>query len=392
MDVVWLEEIFNVLMHRRACVLHGSAERRRKLLETDSDIYIINHHGLGVIGPEIAGRTDIDLIIGDECDVYRNSGTDLYDWFASLTTKRRLWLMSGTPFPNAPTDAWALARLVDKSRVPQYFGQWRRQTMLQVSQYKWVPRVDSYETAYQACQPAVRFLKKDCLDLPEMVVERRQVELSDEQKKHYTRMKNQMVMEAQTQKISAVNAADKINKLRQILCGVIKRGEEDYVEIDHKPRLKVLMEEIGRAPSKVIVVVPFKGIIRTLHAEMTAQGYSVEILNGDVTRTQRREIIKRFKNEVNPHILLCHPQVMAHGLNLAEAATIILYGPIYSAGQNQQVVDRIARPGQTLSMTIVRLGSGALEWGIYRILDEKRITQENILSLYQNEIMGSKTP
>jgi SNF2 family DNA or RNA helicase len=152
------------------------------------------------------------------------------------------------------------------------------------------------------------------------------------------------------------------------------------------------MEEIGRAPSKVIVVVPFKGIIRTLHAEMTAQGYSVEILNGDVTRTQRREIIKRFKNEVNPHILLCHPQVMAHGLNLAEAATIILYGPIYSAGQNQQVVDRIARPGQTLSMTIVRLGSGALEWGIYRILDEKRITQENILSLYQNEIMGSKTP
>jgi SNF2 family DNA or RNA helicase len=142
----------------------------------------------------------------------------------------------------------------------------------------------------------------------------------------------------------------------------------------------------------VIVVVPFKGIIRTLEKEMTDQGYSVEILNGDVSRTQRREIIKRFKDEVKPDVLLCHPQVMAHGLNLAEAATIIFYGPIYSAGQNQQVVDRIARPGQTHSMTIVRLGSGPLEWGIYRILDERGVTQENILSLYQNEILGVKTP
>jgi hypothetical protein len=56
------------------------------------------------------------------------------------------------------------------------------------------------------------------------------------------------------------------------------------------------------------------------------------------------------------------------------------------------VVDRIARPGQTHSMTIVRLGSGPLEWGIYRILDERGVTQENILSLYQNEILGVKTP
>ena len=392
-DVVWMEEIFNVLMHRRACVLFGSAERRRKLLATDSDIYVINHHGLQVLGPDLAGRTDIDLVVGDECDVYRNGKTDLYDWFAGIVAKRRLWLMSGTPFPNAPTDAWALARLVDKTRVPQYFGQWRRQTMLQVSQYKWVPRVDSYEMAYQACQPAIRFLKKDCLDLPEMVIEKRQVELSDEQKKHYSKMKNQMVMEAKQHTISAVHAADKINKLRQILCGVVKdTSTGEYVEIDHRPRLKVLLEEIGRASTKVIVIIPFKGITRTLEREMTDAGYTVEILNGDVTRTQRREIIKRFKEEKNPHILLCHPQVMSHGLNLAEAATLIFYGPIYSASQNQQVQDRIARPGQKHSMTIMRLGAGPLEWGIYSILDQRRVTQENILSLYRNEILGVKTP
>jgi SNF2 family DNA or RNA helicase len=389
LDVVWMDEIFNCLMHRTACVLHGDAARRRKLLATNSDFYIINHHGLGVLAPELASRTDIDLVIGDECDIYRNSGTDLYDWFAALTMKRRLWLMSGTPFPNAPTDAWALARLVDKTRVPQYFGQWRRQTMLQISQYKWVPRVDSYEMAFKACQPAVRFLKKDCLDLPPMVIERRQVDLSTEQKAHYMHMKQQAVMEAKRIKITAVNAADKINKLRQICCGVIKDpATNDYVEIDHKPRLKLLLEEIGHASTKVIVIVPFKGIIKTLAAEIAGAGHTVEVLNGDVSRNQRREIIGRFKQQVDPHVLLCHPQVMSHGLNLAEAATLIYYGPIYSASQNQQVQDRIARPGQTHNMTILRLGSGALEWGIYRVLDERKVTQENILSLYQNEVLG----
>jgi SNF2 family DNA or RNA helicase len=389
MDVVWMEEIFAFLMHRRAVVLHGSKARRAKLLATECDFYVINHAGVGVIGDEIAARPDIDLVIGDECDVYRNAGTELYDWFKATVTRRRVWLMSGTPFPNAPTDAWALARIVNPSRVPQYFGQWRRQTMIQISQYKWVPRVDSSEMAYQACQPAVRFLKKDCIDLPEMTVQRRVVELSDEQKKQYVKMKNQAVMEAKTHKISAVNAADKINKLRQICCGVIKDPmTAEYVEIDHKPRLALLIEEIRRASTKVIVVVPFKGIIRTLEKEMQAEGFTVEILNGDVTRNQRREVITRFKNETDPHVLLCHPQVMSHGLNLAVSATIIFYGPIYSSNQNQQVTDRIARPGQTMPMTIVRFGSGALEWGIYRVLDERKVSQENILTLYKHEILG----
>jgi hypothetical protein len=61
-------------------------------------------------------------------------------------------------------------------------------------------------------QPAIRFKKKDCLDLPPVLWEKRQVELSKAQQKAYTTMKNEMIMMGDTATITAVNAADRINK------------------------------------------------------------------------------------------------------------------------------------------------------------------------------------
>lgn len=390
LQVVWLEEVFNCLMHRRAVILHGSRSRRQKLLDTDTDIYIINHDGLEVLSKDLAGRSDINLVIADDCDVYRNSQTDLYANFVKTVEKRRLWLMSGTPFPNAPTDAWALARLVNKARVPMYFSHWRRQTMLQIKQYKWVPRKDSYELAYNACQPAIRFLKKDCVDLPPITTVKYQAELSKEQRAAFTKMHNEAVIHAKNHQITAVHAADKISKLRQILCGVVKdTATGDYVEIDHKPRFDLLLNCVQQADTKVIIVVPFKGILRVLARQLQPH-YTLEIINGDVSLTARNDIINRFRRQKDPHLLLCHPRVMSHGLNLHEAATIIFYGPIYSASQWQQVQDRIARPGQEHDMTLVRMAAHRIEWEIYRIIDEKGVTQENILSLYKNEVLGVK--
>ena len=123
-------------------------------------------------------------------------------------------------------------------------------------------------------------------------------------------------------KITAVNAADKINKMRQILCGVVKDPKtENYVEIDHKPRTEVLLEAIENASAKVLVVVPFKGIIRSLETELQKAGHTVGVLNGDVSPRLRDKIVLDFKTQPDPHVLLCHPKVMAHGLNLTEADT-----------------------------------------------------------------------
>lgn len=200
----------------------------------------------------------------------------------------------------------------------------------------------------------------------------------------FDQMRAMMATEAKARSITAVNAADKINKLRQILCGAIKDpATDEYINLPHGPRTEVLLETIQNASAKVLVIVPFKGIINSLVKEVEKH-YSVAVLNGDVSPKMRDKIILDFKRTPDPHVLLCHPKVMAHGLNLTEADTLIFYAPIYSNDEFQQVTERFNRAGQTRKMTITRIAAHPVEWEIYKMVDNKKLTQDNILSLYKS--------
>ena len=697
LEQVWLNEIFDVCMHRTALVLHADADKRRELLKREVDFYIINHDGLKILSK------DIDLVIVDEASAYRNATTDQYKVLEKVAKNKKLWLLTGTPCPNAPTDAWALARLVNPSRVPEYFTQFKKQTMNQISTYKWVPKPGSHEIAYQAMQPAIRFKKSECLDLPPVTYTSRKCELSKEQETAYSQMKNLLVLQAQNTPITAVNAADKISKLRQILClsydtmvmttrgwvqitevtpfdrvwdgiewvcqdgpiykgraqviecngvgmtpdhevlttlgwrtaeeavngkssnrldwagvrlpdgnspcgnnhgqftesivgvpmymrsvsrtrepeltlqataerealrlsaqidqcasqdviqpslphldqyeaplhqserqgleklwcagghgvhrvarfircilggharrlcrfvdvrsqgqqpglqqgqlplgypqaasqqhtlqslakhpegaahheagsrgvrttisyaplppegrvgtdgcanspgpevydllncgprnrfvvrgrggellivhncGAVKQEDGDYLVLDHAPRLKVLLEAIEEASAKVLVIVPFKGIVQVLAKEVQAwhdkrgDNRRVEVVNGDVSPRERGRIFQDFRDDDSLTELICHPKVMAHGLNLTQADMVIFYAPIYSNEEALQVMDRINRPGQTRKMTILRIAANGLEQGIYAMLQNRALTQESILALYKKELGG----
>jgi SNF2 family DNA or RNA helicase len=386
LERVWKQDIFDVLMHRKASVVHGTRDKRREALAVDADFYILNHDGVAIndIRDEIIKRKDINLIIVDEGSMFRNHDTKKYkSLIKMIRSDVRLWWLTGTPCPNAPTDAWAQARIINPKSVPQFYGSFKRQTMIQLSQFKWSPKPNSNELAFEAMQPAVRFRKADCLDLPPVVTVDHQAPLTREQRHAYEKMRNEMQAEAKDRQITAVNAADKINKLRQILCGSVKDpATDDYILLPHAPRVDVLLDAIEGASAKVIVIVPFKGIIQALKEEVGAH-YSVGVLNGDVSAKMRNQTILDFKTTPSPHVLLCHPKVMAHGLNLTEADTLVFYAPIYSNDEFQQVTERFNRAGQTRKMTIIRIGAHQLEWDIYRMVDNKRLTQDNILRLYE---------
>jgi hypothetical protein len=50
-----------------------------------------------------------------------------------------LWMLTGTPAAQSPVDAYGLAKLVNPSGVPMFFGQFRDKVMNKVSMYRWVP-------------------------------------------------------------------------------------------------------------------------------------------------------------------------------------------------------------------------------------------------------------
>lgn len=388
LEGVWQNDIFDTLPHRSAAILHGTKDKRLKYLGIEADFYILNHDGIKIaeLHAAIAKRPDIDLVIVDEAGMFRNPKADKYKALAKLMKNRpdmRLWLMTGTPCPNAPTDAWSLARLVSPERVPQYAGAFQRDTMMKVSNFKWVPKVDAFEKAYSAMQPAIRFRKRDCISLPPVTTRDMGAGLTQPQTDAVKQLKDHMVtLAANGQQVTAANAADQINKMRQVLCGALKDPQTGvYHPIPHGPRLKALLETIQQASAKVLVVVPFKGIIRILEKEV-AKHHSVAVVNGDVSMAKRGEIFKAFKTQTDPHVLLCHPAVMAHGLNLTEADMLIFYAPIYSNDEVEQVNERFNRAGQTRKMTIVRLGCHPLEWQIYKMTDTRAKAQSSILDLY----------
>jgi SNF2 family DNA or RNA helicase len=189
LERVWGDGIFTGLIHRRFAVLHGTAERRLRLLKTDVDFYICNHDGFSVIANHCVGM--FDLVIVDEAAVLRNPSTKRFKFFRRWLEGHpdiRLWLMTGTPTPNEPTDAWALAKLVNSPYCTKTYTAFRDQVMMKLGQWKFVPRPESIEVVNHVLQPAVRYTRDECFDLPETIVQTRQVNLTSEQQKHYTKM------------------------------------------------------------------------------------------------------------------------------------------------------------------------------------------------------------
>lgn len=386
LERVWGDAIFTGFTHRKFAVLHGTAERRLKLLRTDVEFYIVNHDGFPIIAEQSKGM--FDLVIVDEAAVLRNPSTRRFKIFRKWLTQNpqvRLWLMTGTPTPNEPTDAWALAKLVDSPYCTKTYTGFREQVMMKIGQWKYVPRPESLDIVQHILQPAVRYTRDECFDLPETIVQTRQVELTPEQRKHYTQMLRHFVTEAATEgTITAVNEAVKLQKLVQIACGVAYGDDGQNILLDCSPRISLVKEVIEEAGEKVIVFVPLTGTLHMLEKELSKH-WSVGMVNGEVSSTQRNKIFHAFQNDKDPHVLIAHPGTMAHGLTLTAATTIIWYGPITSNEIYVQANGRIERIGKNRVSNIIHIEGTELEHKMYERLKNKQKLQGLLLEMIQQQ-------
>ena len=386
LERVWADAIFTGFVHRKFVVLHGTAEKRLKLLRTEADFYIINHDGFAIIKDKCHGM--FDLVIVDEAAVLRNPSTQRFKIFRKWATNNiatRLWLMTGTPTPNDPTDAWALAKLVGSPFCTKTYTAFREQVMMKIGQWKFVPRPESVEIVKHILQPAVRYTRDECFDLPETIIQTRQVDLTAEQKKHYNQMLRHFVTEAASEgTITAVNEAVKIQKLVQIACGVAYGDDGQNILLDCSPRINLVKEVIEEAGEKVILFVPLTGTLHMLEKELSKH-WDVAVVNGEVSSTQRNKIFHDFQHQKSPHVLIAHPGTMAHGLTLTSASTIIWYGPINSNETYVQANGRIERIGKRNVSNVIHIEATDLEHKMYERLRNKQKLQGLLLDLIQQQ-------
>jgi SNF2 family DNA or RNA helicase len=385
MERTWADSVFGTFPHLDFSVLYGTRERRLKLLKQDVHVYIINVDGIATIREELKNRPDIDLIVVDELALARNHGTVRWKHLNEICNKqssRRVWGMTGSPTPNAPTDAWAQCRLVtpENPLVPRYFGSFRDKVMRQITQFKWVPRPDAADTVHQMMQPAIRFSLDDCTDLPEQIHITHDVEMTPEQKKAYKDMLSKLATEYAGGQILAVNEAIKANKLIQIACGVAYGVNREQVVLPAKPRLDVLKEVIEESEGKVIVFVPLTGALESVAEELRAD-WSVEVVHGATSKTARDDIFQKFQTADDPRVLVANAATMSHGLTLTAATTVVWYAPVHSNEIYEQACARVRRPGQTRTTVIVHIAGSEIERLVYKRLAEKQSMQGLLLEM-----------
>ncbi len=258
MDSAWRNDLFTFAMHRTVDVAHGPKKKRAAIIEQGAEFVIINYDGVDIVSEQIKDG-GFDLIIIDEATHYKNAQAKRRKTLKKLLCDDTwLWMMTGTPAAQSPIDAYGLAKLVNPNSVPRFLGSFRDQVMRKVTNFKWVPKETATETVHRVLQPAIRFTKEECLDLPPMVYVKRQVEMTRQQNKYYKELKSKMVMQAAGEQISAANAAVNMNKLLQISAGAVYTDKGDALEFDIKHRYKVLREVIDESSKKVLnILCPF---------------------------------------------------------------------------------------------------------------------------------------
>jgi SNF2 family DNA or RNA helicase len=386
MKPAWQNDLFKFAMHRTVAVAHGSAEKRREVLAGDAEYVIINYDGVGIVKKEIEAA-GFDLIVIDEASAYKNAQTERWkDMRDLMKTIKGLWMLTGTPAAQSPMDAYGLAKLINPTAVSLIYGQFRDKVMIKVGQFRWVPKPGSKEYVHSILQPAIRFEKSQCLDLPPVTYVDRDAPLTPQQMKYYNILKKQMLFEADGEEISAVNAAVQINKLLQIAGGAVYSDSKEVIEFDVSERLRVVQEVIEESSHKVLVFVPFTHTIELLEKHLTKNGISCDVINGSVNVNRRSAIVKQFQEHDNPKVLIIQPQAASHGLTLTAANTVIWYAPCTSVETYLQANARIDRPGQVNNMTVVHIKGSPIERKIYDMLRNNIKNHMQIIDLYRQEI------
>jgi SNF2 family DNA or RNA helicase len=369
MQDAWMNGISKSVIHRTAIVAHHQqAVRRIEMVQGDYEFVIINYDGLN--------------------NAYKNVSTRRWKALNSLISpKTYLWMMTGTPASQSPLDAYGLAKLVNPTGVPNFFTAWRDKTMNKITQFKWAPKSQAPKLVYDALQPAIRYTKEQCTDLPPVLTETRDIPLTPQQKKYYMMLKELMLVQAAGETITAVNAAAGVSKLLQISAGAAYTDGREVVEFDCSPRLSVLLEVLEETTRKVLVFAPFRHSIDTIHNFLDKHGIANEMIHGDVSVKKRTDIFRRFQSEDAPRVLVIQPQAAAHGVTLTAADTVIFWGPVMSVETYKQCIARSDRIGQdSTKVTVIHLQGSDMERKMFKMLEERVEDHAMLIKLYEEEV------
>lgn len=377
---VWERELFQTLPHRSVAVVKGSAARKRQIAaDTRFDILIINPESLEIVMDHLPM---VDLVVVDEFTKFKNARSNRWKALRKITQSTRLWMMSGTPAPQSPLDAYGPMKLV-LDRVPS-FGQWKDMTMQQVSKFRWVPRENAEHIIAKHLQPAVRYKREDCYDMPDVQEIFLDVDLTSQQTKLIERFRKEAAAEIAEHQVTAANAAAVLSKVLQVMAGGVYGQDEDGDQVTHfvdaAPLFEAVEEIVEQADTPVLVFAPFRSAVTAIHQYLEKAGYRVGKITGDVPAHERTPLFDAVQhNQLDA--LVAVAGTMSHGLTLTTSRYVLWALPPFAYEEYEQANGRVIRNWQENDVVIYHLVQNKLAKELFERLKSKARLQDAVLNL-----------
>ena len=325
------------------------------------------------------------MMIVDESTTIKNPQAKRTKNILSLAkeTKYRR-IMTGSPVTQSPMDLWAQMDFLD----PEILGQqsyyaFRTRYAVVISanaaggthKYQKIVKFKNLAQLGQLVSPhSYRVLKKDCLDLPDKVYTKREVELSDEQKEAYKDMKANAMSVLKGQSMTAVNVLTQLIRLHQITCGHMKTDAGHIIDL-HSSRIDELMQILGETTGKVIIWANYIHDIEKIEANIAFEfGENSKCTYYGATPTDKRqECINNFQDpNSSVRFFIGNTQTGGYGITLTAASTVIYYSNNYDLEKRIQSEDRAHRIGQKNSVLYIDLvAKGTVDDKIIKSLRNK---------------------
>lgn len=219
-----------------------------------------------------------------------------------------------------------------------------------------------------------RVKKEECLDLPDKLYVKREVDLTDEQTKAYADMKAVALALVGGGMVSTVNALTQIMRLHQIVCGHVKLDDGTIVHLPNN-RIKELLNVVEETDGKIIIWATYRPAIEAIKIALQ-KDYGMESVGtyyGDTDQEERQRVLADFQDPEKPlRFFVGNPSTGGYGLTLTAANTVVYFSNSFDLEKRLQSEDRAHRIGQTKNVTYIDLiAPGTVDEKIVKALRDK---------------------
>lgn len=333
---------------------------------------------------------NFEILVCDESQKLKNYKavrTKLATAIADKATHR--YLLSGTPITNNPMDIYAQYRILDSGDTfgnnffafrGRYFVDKNAGMPIQKYYPDWRPTPGLEKTFNELIyKKAVRYLKKDCLDLPPFVRKQVVVELGKEQGRMYDEMRRDFVTYLDTHACVATLAITKALRMQQVTSGFFKSDTEYLHRFVDNPRIDALREllETITPSAKVIVWAMFNDNYTAIEGVCKELELVPAFLIGGMTDKSRTESIDKFQNDPACRVMIANQLAGGVGVTLTAASYCIFYSRNFSLEADLQAEARCYRGGSEIHTKVTRIDLVARDT-IDEVVLEALLRKENL--------------